>query len=101
MPLDHKRFVRRRPEDPTRPQETRLIQKTPFSITGQWDGAENLDGDSKPLIVSDHAYEGQYASDIKVQDLLRDVLYELKHIRLHMEALSGEDLRGDVEHADQ
>ena len=101
MPLDHKRFVRRRPEDPTRPQETRLIQKAPFNITGQWEGAEDLDGDSKPLIVSDHAYEGQYASDIKVQDLLRDVLYELKHIRLHMEALSGEDLRGDVEHADQ
>ena len=101
MPLDHKRFLRRRPEDPKGPQGTRLIQKSAFDITGQWAGAEDLDGDSKPLIVSDHAYEGQYASDIKVQDLLRDVLYELKHIRLHMEALSGEDLRGDVDYADQ
>jgi len=100
MLLDHKRFVRRRPEDPKGPQGTRLIQKGAFDITGQL-GAEDLDGDSKPLIVSDHAYEGQYASDIKVQDLLRDVLYELKHIRLHMEALSGEDLRGDVDYADQ
>jgi len=100
MPLDHKRFIRRRPEDPTRPQETRLIQKSPFNITNQL-GAETLDGDPRPLTVSDHAYEGQYASDIKVQDLLRDVLYELKHIRLHMEALSGEDLRGDVDYADQ
>jgi len=101
MPLDHKRFTRRRPADPVPPRETRLIQKGAFNITGQWEGAEDLDGDSKPLIVSDHAYEGQYASDIKVQDLLRDVLYELKHIRLHMEALSGEDLRGDVDYADQ
>ena len=100
MPLDHKRFVRRRPEDPTRPKETRLIQKTPFDITGQL-GAETLDGETSPLIVSDHAYEGQYASDIKVQDLLRDVLYELKHIRLHLEAMSGENLRGDVDYADQ
>ena len=100
MPLDHTRFVRRRPADPIRPQATRLIQKAPLEVANLL-GAEDLDGDSKSLIVSDHAYEGQYASDIKVQDLLRDVLYELKHIRLHMEALSGEDLRGDVEHADQ
>lgn len=100
MPLDHKRFVRRGPEDPIPPRETRLIQKAPFDITGQL-GAETLGGDTKTLAVSDHAYEGQYASDIKVQDLLRDVLYELKHIRLHMEALSGEDLRGDVDYADQ
>ena len=100
MPLDHKRFVRRRPADPTRPQATRLIQKGPLEVANLL-GAEDLDGDSKSLIVSDHAYEGQYASDIRVQDLLRDVLYELKHIRLHMEALSGEDLRGDVDYADQ
>ena len=103
MPLGKKQFVRRRPQDPESPKPTRMIPHGTIRVrdSWQWEGAEDLDGDSKPLIVSDHAYEGQYASDIKVQDLLRDVLYELKHIRLHMEALSGEDLRGDVEHADQ
>lgn len=44
---------------------------------------------------------GSLVSDLRAQDLLREVLYELKHIRLHAEALSGENLRGDVEYADQ
>lgn len=100
MPLDHKRFVRRRPEDRIPPRETRLIQKTPFDITGQL-GADTLDGDSSTLSVSTSDGEGQFVSDIRMQDLMRDVLYELKHIRLHLEAMSGENLRGDVEYADQ
>ena len=105
MSLGKKKFFRRRPQNPDSNKPTRTIQRGVFRVTDR-DVASTapkaLDGEtSKNLIVSDHAYEGQYASDIRVQDLLRDVLYELKHIRLHMEALSGEDLRGDVDYADQ
>jgi hypothetical protein len=100
MPLDHKRFVRRRPADPVPPRETRLIQKAPFDITGQL-SAKDLSGSSTALSLSDKTYEGQLMTDLRTQDLLRDVLYELKHIRLHLEAMSGENLRGDVDYADQ
>lgn len=105
MPLGKKQFVRKRPQDLESPRSTRMVQSGTFRVSDSKISAtspRSLDGETaKNLIVSDHAYEGQYASDIKVQDLLRDVLYELKHIRLHMEALSGEDLRGDVDYADQ
>jgi hypothetical protein len=100
MPLDHKRFTRRRPEDPTRPQETRLIQKAPFDVKDQI-VAKDSSGSTGSLSISTKNYEGQHTSDLRTQDLLCEVLYELKHIRLHMEALSGEDLRGDVDYADQ
>ena len=100
MPLDHKRFIRRRPADPVAPTETRLIQKAPFNITGQLD-AKDSSGATASLSISNKGYEGQHTSDLRTQDLLCEVLYELKHIRLHMEALSGEDLRGDVDYADQ
>jgi hypothetical protein len=105
VPLGRKQFVRRRPQDPESPKSTSITQRETLRVSDKSVSASSpraLDGETaKNLIVSDHAYEGQYASDIKVQDLLRDVLYELKHIRLHMEALSGEDLRGDVDYADQ
>ena len=100
MPLDHKRFTRRRPADQKRPEPTRLIQKAPFEVANQL-GAKDLSGETGSLSISTKSYEGQITSDLRTQDLLREVLYELKHIRLHMEALSGEDLRGDVEYADQ
>lgn len=100
MPLDNKRFIRRRPEDPTRPKETRFIQKSPFDVKDQM-VAKDSSGSTGSLSISTKSYEGQHTSDLRTQDLLREVLYELKHIRLHMEALSGEDLRGDVDYADQ
>lgn len=63
--------------------------------------AKDRRGEIKPLTISEKPQEGQLTSDLQTQDILRDVLYELKHIRLHLESLTGENLRGDVRYADQ
>lgn len=105
MALGKKQFVRRRPQDPESAKPTMVTQRSTVKVSDTKVTAtapKSLDGTTtKTLVVSDVSHEGQLMSDLRTQDLLREVLYELKHIRLHMEALSGEDLRGDVEYADQ
>jgi len=105
MPLGRKQFTRRAPQDQEAAKPTRTLQRGTYRVTDSSVAStapKARDGvTAKTLVVSDVTHEGQLTSDLRTQDLLREVLYELKHIRLHMEALSGEDLRGDVKYADQ
>lgn len=80
--------ARRRPEQ--QPRQVVAPKAPPLPST--WPSSIRADGITGG---------GSLVSDLRAQDLLREVLYELKHIRLHAEALSGENLRGDVEYADQ
>ena len=103
MPVDRKRFRRARPRDETPPQQMSVQGRSPgFSVGGTGDiEAVDPDGNPSTLSTSRLREDGLLISDLRAQDLLKEVLYELKHIRLHLEALSGEDLRGDVDYADQ
>jgi hypothetical protein len=98
----NKRFQRRMPADPV--NRNVRVSDVPKRINVSVDGdiqAKDPDGNSATLTVSRLPEAGLLTSDQTSQDLLREVLYELKHIRLHLEVLSGEDLRGDVDYADQ
>ncbi len=102
MPSNKDRFQRRAPADPI--ERSVRISDVPKRISVSVDGdiqAKDPDGNSATLTVSRLPESGLLTSDQTSQDLLREVLYELKHIRLHLEVLSGEDLRGDVDYADQ
>jgi len=103
MPVDPKRFKRARPSDEKPPQRTivrSLPSKISVGVTGDIE-AEDPDGNTSKLSTARLKEGGLLTSDLTTQDLLKEVLYELKHIRLHLEVLSGEDLRGDVDYADQ
>ena len=103
MPADPKRFKRRRPQDAKSPEPTIIQGISPnisVGVTGDIE-AEDPDGNRSKLSTARLKEDGLLTSDLSAQDLLKEVLYELKHIRLHLEALSGEDLRGDVDYADQ
>jgi len=84
MPLDHTRFTRRRPADPD------------ASLSGV-EASARLTQTSTARTEDDPLR----SDDLSANALLEQILYELKHIRLHMEAMSGEDFRGDVGYADQ
>ena len=102
MPSNKDRFQRRAPADPI--ERSARISDVTNRISVSVDGdiqAKDPDGNSATLTVSRLPESGLLTSDQTSQDLLREVLYELKHIRLHLEVLSGEDLRGDVDYADQ
>ena len=103
MPVDSKSFQRARPHDEKPPQRTIIQGVSPnitVGVTGDIE-AKDPDGNPSTLSTSRLREDGLLISDLRAQDLLKEVLYELKHIRLHLEALSGEDLRGDVDYADQ
>tara|TARA_R100001530_G_scaffold135366_2_gene112403 strand:- start:859 stop:1167 length:309 start_codon:yes stop_codon:yes gene_type:complete len=102
MPVDHTRFKRRRPHDPedTAVEVLSLGPGAAVRVTGDIE-AKDPDGNKASLSVSRLSADGQLVSDLQSQELLQAVLLELKHIRLHLEALTGEDLRGDVGYADQ
>jgi len=103
MPVDPKRFKRARPPSEKPPQPTIIQGVSPnisVGVTGDIE-AEDPDGNPSKLSTSRLKEGGLLTSDLTTQDLLKEVLYELKHIRLHLEVLSGEDLRGDVDYADQ
>ncbi len=96
------RFDRRRPHDP--PSRSVRVTEVPRRISVSVDGdiqAKDPEGAPAELRVSRLPHDGLITSDGTTQDLLKEVLYELTHIRLHLEVLSGEDLRGDVDYADQ
>tara|TARA_B100001250_G_C19815958_1_gene798421 strand:- start:5675 stop:5980 length:306 start_codon:yes stop_codon:yes gene_type:complete len=98
----NKRFQRKAPHDPE--NRNVRVSDVPRRIKVSVDGdiqAKDPDGNSATLTVSRLASDGLLTSDQTSQDLMKQVLYELKHIRLHLEVLSGEDLRGDVDYADQ
>ena len=103
MPVDRKRFRRARPRDETPPQQMIVQGLSPGFSVGVTGDIEAKDPDGNPSTLSTARLKGDglLISDLRAQDLLKEVLYELKHIRLHLEALSGEDLRGDVDYADQ
>ena len=101
MPLDHTRFTRRPPTDEPRVESVHVKSVVgPINVRGDI-GATDPDGESALLSVGRTKESGQIVSDLTAQSLMVEVLCELKHIRLHLEALSGEDLRGDVDYADQ
>ena len=98
----NKRFQRKAPHDPK--NRNVRVSEVPKRIQVSVDGdieAKDPDGNPATLTVSRLASDGLLTSDQTSQDLMKQVLYELKHIRLHLEVLSGEDLRGDVDYADQ
>lgn len=95
MPLDHTRFVRRRPGDPKGVEAVRVSEVVRGNIKADVGPSQGLSasGDLVDLKLHDVAGKGQLTHDMNVGALLQQILYELKWQRMYFQEMSGGRVR--------